>query len=168
MKAIVDSNRTRKDFIAEDIVERVNAACREALNPVGANLFAQTDIQSEAQSQDEPAPTESGFVRAGLPRENTRHIAPVVGIYRLVMKEGSDNFRASAIQGIMKRIKAKGIQVVVYEPVLNEPHFYHSPVINALQAFKNSCSLIVANRLSAELVDVKEKVYTRDLFQSDA
>lgn len=167
MKAIVDSNRTRKDFIAEDIVERINAACRESLNPVGANSFAQTDIQSEAQSQGEPAPTESGFVRAGLPRENARHIAPVVGIYRLVMKEGSDNFRASAIQGIMKRIKAKGIQVVVYEPVLNEPHFYHSPVINNLQEFKNSCSLIVANRLADDLRDVADKVYTRDLFESD-
>lgn len=68
----------------------------------------------------------------------------------------------------MKRIKAKGIQVVVYEPVLNEPHFFHSPVINDLQEFKDSCMLIIANRLAEDLLDVKEKVYTRDLFQSDA
>lgn len=135
MKAIVDSNRTRKDFIAEDIIDRLY---RHALN--------------------QPSQTDS----------NGHHVPPTVGIYRLVMKEGSDNFRASAIQGIMKRIKAKGIQVVVYEPALDEPHFYHSPVINDLEAFKQKSVIIVANRLADDLVDVKEKVYTRDLFQSDA
>lgn len=135
MKAIVDSNRTRKDFIADDIIGR---------------LYGQ--MLSQAPQID----------------ANGRHLPPTIGVYRLVMKEGSDNFRASAIQGIMKRIKAKGIQILVYEPVLKEPHFFHSPVINDLDIFKRSCSLIIANRLSEDLLDVKERVYTRDLFQSDA
>ncbi len=116
IKAIVDSNRTRKDFIADKIIGR-------------------------------------------KPK--------IVGIHRLVMKSGSDNFRASAIQGIMKRIKAKGIEVVVYEPVLKESTFFNSQVIQDLEAFKSMSDVIVANRLSAEIEDVADKVFTRDLFGSD-
>lgn len=116
IRAIVDANRTRKDFIADSIIE---------FRP------------------------------------------KVVGIYRLVMKSGSDNFRASAIQGVMKRIKAKGIQVVIYEPALKEEEFYNSQVIQDLEEFKKISDVIVANRLSIELDDVQDKVYTRDLFGGD-
>ena len=116
IKAIVDSNRTRKDFIADKIIEK-------------------------------------------RPK--------IVGIHRLVMKSGSDNFRASAIQGIMKRIKAKGIEVVVYEPALQESEFFNSRVIQDLEAFKSMSDIIVANRLSADIQDVSDKVFTRDLFGSD-
>ncbi|QYJ88695.1 nucleotide sugar dehydrogenase [Shewanella halotolerans] len=114
--AIVDANRTRKDFIAESILKR-------------------------------------------QPK--------VVGIYRLIMKAGSDNFRASSIQGIMKRLKAKGIEVVVYEPVLQEDEFFHSKVIKSLDEFKSICDVIVSNRMVDEIRDVEHKVYTRDLFGSD-
>lgn len=116
IRAIVDSNRTRKDFIADQIISR---------NP------------------------------------------RTVGIYRLVMKAGSDNFRASAIQGIMKRIKAKGIKVIVYEPVLECAEFYRSRVLNNLSEFKKQADVIVANRITDEINDVADRVYSRDLFGAD-
>lgn len=116
IRAIVDANTTRKDFVANAILKR---------NP------------------------------------------KVVGIYRLVMKTGSDNFRASAIQGVMKRIKAKGIKVVVYEPVLTETEFFHSEVITDLEEFKRISDVIVANRLEDTLQEVEHKVYTRDIFRND-
>jgi UDPglucose 6-dehydrogenase len=108
--------------------------------------------------------TRKDFIADSIIRKNPK----IVGIYRLVMKSGSDNFRSSAIQGIMKRIKAKGVEVVVYEPVLEDEYFFHSKVIKDLEEFKKISDVIVANRLSDSIMDVKEKVYTRDIFNSDS
>lgn len=107
--------------------------------------------------------TRKDFIASSIIKQNPQR----VGIYRLIMKTGSDNFRSSSIQGIMKRIKAKGIEVVVYEPELKESEFFHSPVIKSLEEFKQSCDIIVSNRMVEEIRDVEEKVYTRDLFGSD-
>jgi UDPglucose 6-dehydrogenase len=108
--------------------------------------------------------TRKDFIARQIWEQNPK----TVGVYRLVMKTGSDNFRASAIQGVMKRIKGKGIKVVVYEPVLEQDDFYGSPVIRDLDAFKKDCDIIIANRPTAEIEDVMHKVFTRDLFGSDS
>ncbi|MDY0135577.1 MAG: nucleotide sugar dehydrogenase [Thiomicrospira sp.] len=123
------------------------------------NRVPQNLIQAIVQANT----TRKDFIADQIIRQNPR----VVGVYRLVMKQGSDNFRASAIQGIMKRIKAKGITVVIYEPVLTQPLFFNSTVMTDLEAFKQACDVIIANRMTDEIRDVADKVYTRDLFGQD-
>ena len=108
--------------------------------------------------------TRKDFIADSILKKNPK----IVGIYRLVMKSGSDNFRSSAIQGIMKRLKAKGIEVVIYEPTYKEDKFYNSKVVKDLEDFKSISDVIVANRLSENIIDIKEKVYTRDIFNSDS
>lgn len=125
IEAIVDANSTRKDWIAEQVVDRVME-----------------------------------LVRKGNPK-------PIVGVYRLTMKSGSDNFRASSIQGIMKRVKAKGILVLVYEPMLDASEYFGSKVTHNLESFKTRCDVIIANRWNDDLADVEDKVYTRDLYRRD-
>jgi UDPglucose 6-dehydrogenase len=119
--------------------------------------------QNLIQAIVEANATRKDFVAFDILKRNPK----TVGIYRLVMKAGSDNFRASSVQGVMKRLKAKGVEVIVYEPVLQESDFYRSRVVNDLAAFKAEADVIVANRATAELDDVKEKIYTRDVFGGD-
>jgi UDPglucose 6-dehydrogenase len=123
-----------------------------------------TDVpQNMIQAIVEANSTRKDFIASEIVKMNPR----TVGVYRLVMKAGSDNFRESSVQGIMKRIKAKGIEVIVYEPNMKDKEFFRSSVVNDLKAFKQQCDLIIANRMNDELKDVSAKVYTRDLFCAD-